>query len=197
MDILVTGARGGIATAIAQHFVKHNLYLPARQDMDVCSLDSIQSYLELIPNIDLLINNAGDLYSASIKDSIPDKWLNDINVNFVGTYLTTQALLKKYENVKVINIASASAYRSYKEWSSYCASKAAVVTLTKCLANEGEEAYCICPGGVDTPFRNKIDIVNSQMLAPTEIALLIEKITQGQYNSGDSIVIKSNVLEVR
>lgn len=197
MNVLITGGGGGIAQAIATHFEKYNFYLPTREELDVTSFFSVREYIKNITDLNLVINNAGALYSSSVKDSDPTAWLNDLRVNLLGPYYVTQEALKKFTDVKIINIASAAAYESYQDWSSYCASKAGVVTFTKCLAKEGVEAYCICPGGVDTPFRAKINISSKTLLDPQAIATLVDDILQKKYTSGDSIVIKTDILEVR
>ena len=97
MNILVTGASGGIAHSISNNLKHHNLYLPVRKEFDVTNLDNIRSYLDGIDDLDVLINTAGTLYDSSVKDSNPDMWLRDINVNFIGIYLVTQEVLKRFK----------------------------------------------------------------------------------------------------
>ncbi|MCG3817830.1 SDR family oxidoreductase [Photobacterium damselae] len=92
------------------------------------SIDSVNEYF-LNKLFDILINNAGSLYSSLIIDSNPELWVKDINVNLIGTYLVTRMELINNRSCLIINISSTAGYNAYKDWMSYCASKVGILKI--------------------------------------------------------------------
>lgn len=111
--------------------------------------------------LDGLINNAGLARPGSVETIVEEELLLQVNTNFVGTVLCSQAavpLLKASGNPRIINISSASAwhYDEMLHLSIYAATKAAVERFTRDLRNEvrdyGIGVSCIRPGNVMTEF---------------------------------------------
>jgi NAD(P)-dependent dehydrogenase (short-subunit alcohol dehydrogenase family) len=82
-------------------------------------------------------------------------------VNLTGTFLVCRAaipLLLDGGGV-IVNIASNAGIKAQPYSAAYCASKAGVVHLTRCLADEyvkrGIRANCVAPGGMDTPLQQE------------------------------------------
>ena len=195
-SILITGGAGDLAQTFKEIYKDDFIFfLPSRKEMDVTNQSSIEDYLS-DKDIDILINNAGCIHPKRILECDSDLWINDINVNLIGTFLASKSVLSKNADAIVINISSTAAYNSYPDWSSYCASKAAVVTLTKCLANDGFNSYCLCPGGFDTKFRDYFQLNNDNLMGTDEIATLILKTIEGKYNTGDILFIRKDKLLV-
>jgi len=194
---LVTGGNGGIARSIVEELTKtHQVLAPGRGDLDVSSQDSIAEWLKQNGVPEILVNAAGTIHPASVKDSDPDKWIRDISVNLIGPYLLCRALVRAGEGT-IINIASTAGYAAYKEWSSYCSSKSALIKLTKSLANEGVNAYSISPGATDTKFRDDLGLPNNRLQSPDVVAALVRDILDGKYSPGDDIFVRTGELEVR
>lgn len=195
-SILITGGAGDLAQTFKEIYKDDFIFfLPSRKEMDVTNQSSIEDYLS-DKDIDILINNAGCIHPKRILECDSDLWINDINVNLIGTFLASKSVLSKNADAIVINISSTAAYNSYPDWSSYCASKAAVVTLTKCLANDGFNSYCLCPGGFDTKFRDYFQLNNDNLMGTDEIATLILNTIEGKYNTGDILFIRKDKLLV-
>jgi NAD(P)-dependent dehydrogenase (short-subunit alcohol dehydrogenase family) len=131
--------------------------------------------------IDILVNNAGVLRPYPIVDFPLEEWERIFAVNVRGTFLCSQAVARQMiaqgEGGCIINIASASAAKADRESSAYCASKSAVVGLTRVLALElgshGIRANAILPGATDTQMLrdlfDQVPGVREELLAKTPL----------------------------
>lgn len=179
---IVTGATSGMGKAIAIALANEgaNLILSGRNEKagkelneeigkrahflpgDVGEMRYNQHLVELaIQNfgqIDGISTNAGRLGLGSITSLDPSDWSRTLDVNLNSVfYLLKYALpeLQKRPGSSVIINASIAAFKSFPNHPAYCASKAALVALTKQAAVDyGPDVRinCICPGPVDTPF---------------------------------------------
>lgn len=114
--------------------------------------------------LDILCNNAGIESVGTIVDVSEEKWEKVINVNLKGTFLCSKyaipRIIERGGGV-VINIASVLGLIGSKGEAAYCASKGAIVSLTRAMAldfaSQNIRVNCICPGSVLTPtFRRVI-----------------------------------------
>ncbi len=119
--------------------------------------------LERFGRIDILCNNAGIGTTKSIIEVEPDEWDRVFAVNVRGVYLCTRAVLPQmieHGGGIVINIASVLGLVGVPKRAAYCASKGAVITLTKQVATDfaeqGIRCNCICPGTVDSPWVGRL-----------------------------------------
>ena len=117
---------------------------------------------------DAVVNAAGTLYSSLVADSNPLLWIKDIEVNLIGSYLICRAAVKANKSVKLINVASTAAFNSYKDWTSYCAAKAGVVTLSKGLYKDDYHVVVLCPGAIQTKLRDGLTIDNPNIMTIAE-----------------------------
>lgn len=196
MRIVITGGNGDWASSFASKYGDiHEIFRPGKAELDVTCVDSVDNYFQERP-FDVLINAAGSIHSKRVTESIPMNWINDIKVNLIGAYLTSRAVLIKNPKAIVINISSTAAFNAYPDWSSYCSAKSGVVTLTKCLSNDGFNAFCLCPGGFDTKFRKNFNLDNSRLMPCDAVSDHVEKIIKGGYSSGDVVVFRKDFLEL-
>ncbi len=109
--------------------------------------------------VDVVVNNAGIFTQALLEEMTVQEWDRVLAVNLRGTFLVTRALLGPMLDQgwgRVINIASQLGQVGGVEVAHYCASKGAVIALTKALAREvagrGVLVNAIAPGPIQTPL---------------------------------------------
>ena len=126
--------------------------------MDVTTPESVSAGFHSVDQLDILINNAGVGHVGSIEECPFDEWRKLMRVNVDGAFLVTQAalpLLLESDYGSIVNIGSVAGLVGIKRRFAYCASKGAVVMMTRALAADYAgriRVNCICPGTVDTPF---------------------------------------------
>jgi NAD(P)-dependent dehydrogenase (short-subunit alcohol dehydrogenase family) len=171
---LVTGASRGIGAAIAQRFVAEgarvvnaSLIEPVYDDPGVISIIGdvsdpegaqrlVGEAAERLRKLDILVNNAGVELEATIEHTSPDEWDRVMAVNAKGPFLCSKFALPHLRRTRgvIVNTASVDAFWGEPELAAYCASKGAVLALTRCLAldhaEDGIRAVAICPGYVRT-----------------------------------------------
>ena len=108
-----------------------------------------------------LVNNAGMSRRISFAEATSEDWDGMMNVNARSAFLFTRWALAGLRAGKgsVVNIASIAGWTGEEGLAVYCASKAAVIALTKALALEfGEEVRfnAVCPGQIDTRMMARI-----------------------------------------
>ncbi|MEP1208609.1 MAG: SDR family oxidoreductase [Rhizobiaceae bacterium] len=135
---------------------------------DVANLEDIsravQMCVEKLGGLDVLVNNAGLIDPiARIEKSDPQAWSHVVDVNVKGVYYGIhQALpvMKAQGGGTIINISSGAATGALEGWSHYCSTKAAVLSLTKCVhkeeAENGIRMIGLSPGTVATEMQVQI-----------------------------------------
>jgi len=128
---------------------------------DVSSVESmLQGVLGEFPLIDILVNAAGIAIRKPAETFPIDEWQLVLDINTRGTFICCQAVgreMIKSHSGRIINLSSVRGrYGLSANYSAYCASKGAVLMLTKSLAVDyGPDKIrvnCLCPGITDTPL---------------------------------------------
>ena len=179
---LVTGGASGIGEATVKELAQAgaavwvgDINLPAAESLaaslpsaralrlDVTNPDSIANAVTQIGQLDILVNNAGIGHVGSIETTEPEDFDRLMNVNVRSVYLVTRAFLpllltarERRETVGcIVNVASVSGLVGIRQRFDYCATKGAVVAMTRQLAVEYPKTLrvnAVCPGTVQTPF---------------------------------------------
>jgi len=182
--ILITGASRGIGydtvlelaknpnnqlIALARNEAKLSTLLTATTadniqilPFDLANFDSVKliQSLKNMPKIDILVNNAGLLINQPFEQLKLQDWKNIFDINLFGVVQLIQQLLPKLlaaPSAHIINIGSMGGVQGSSKFpglSAYSASKAALATLTECLAEEFKDknikVNCLALGAVQT-----------------------------------------------
>ena len=109
--------------------------------------------------LDVVVAAAGIAGRGTVADTEPADWDRVLAVNLRGVYLTARAAiphLRAAGGGAIVNIASQLGLVAAASAAAYCASKGAVISLTRAMAidhgPEGIRVNCVCPGPTDTPL---------------------------------------------
>jgi len=212
---LITGASRGIGAAAARQFAAagYDLLLLARsapeleslatelrqgpRRVETCRLDlvdpaaiapALQELLGRGLTPTLLINNAGAAYTGALAEMPVEQWQWLFQLNLTSVFQVCQALLPvlRGNGGHIINVNSHAAHKTFPEWGAYCASKAALVSFSRCLAEEersnGVRVSMLTLGAVNTPLWDSETVHSSfdrrAMLSPERAAEALVSLAQ-------------------
>lgn len=208
---ILTGAGKGIGKAAAIALAKEGVHLGliARSSADLESLQqqlqsahgvrvffaaadvadkaqvdaAVSALTEQLGSVDILINNAGTAAFGTVVDMDPAEWERIIQVNLMGTYYVSRAVLPtmlKQNEGSIINIASTAGERGFATGSAYCASKFAVLGFTEALLQEVRKSNirvtALTPSTVNTELAANAGLSigdEDRMMQPEDVAELI------------------------
>ena len=173
---LVTGGASGIGEAISRVFTNAGASVTI-VDIDenradalarelpgsrvaICDITNESSVADLfrgVDRLDVLVNNAGIGLVGGVEETETGDFQRLFRVNVEGAFLVTRAAvpLLVASRGSMVNIGSVAGLIGVKKRFAYCATKGAVVAMTRQLAVDYPTQFrvnCICPGTVDTPF---------------------------------------------
>jgi len=125
--------------------------------MDVTDAASIAAAMRTIDRLDILVNNAGIGLVGDITRTSEEDFARVMRVNVTSVFLVTQAAfpLLLASRGSIVNIGSVAGQVGVKQRFAYCASKGAVLAMTRQIAVDYPKEVrinCIAPGTVQTPF---------------------------------------------
>lgn len=190
---LVSGANRGIGkalvTALLDRGVK-KVYATARNPaqlpdfgddrvvplkLDITDATQIQQAASEAADIDLLLNNAGVAAFSSILDGPMELVERDMNTNFYGTLNMVRnflPVLGKQDGAAIVNIVTIGAFVNFPIISGYCASKAALFSLTQGmrieLAAKNIAVHSVNPGPIDTDMAKDFEMDKTSPEATAE-----------------------------
>ena len=119
--------------------------------------------LERLGGLDVLVNNAGILYSATAVDTTDEQWLDTMAVNVNALFYLSRAAvrhMRRRGGGVIVNIASEWGLNGEPNHVAYCASKGAVVQITRCMAldhaRDNIRVNSVCPGEIHTQMVEEI-----------------------------------------
>ena len=129
------------------------------QDVDA----AVERIVTELGGLHVLVNNAGVNRHSYVHEQSEEDWNAVLQVDLNGPMLCTRAATRHMIPQgygRIINIASIMGLIGYPKRGAYCASKGALVNLTRCyaveLAEHGITVNCICPGPFETPMTGKL-----------------------------------------
>ncbi|MDI1315286.1 SDR family oxidoreductase [Prosthecobacter sp.] len=162
---LITGGQGDLAQAMRAELQQAGFVVltPGRDTLDVTNPDSVRAFFTALPQLDLLINNAGVCQDISVAKMTEEQFDHVLDVNLKGTFLVSQAALKlmsKQRHGHLVNIGSYSALSGPAGQANYAASKAGLIGLTQSIAKEygirNVRANCVLPGFLETKMTRQL-----------------------------------------
>ena len=177
---LVTGAGSGIGAAVARRLAAggasvvladvrpDGIEALARELGDgveplVLDVRDEAAVAPAAASLDVLANVAGIGSTQSAPDTPLEVWEDVFAVNARGTFLTCKHAIPDMAargGGAIVNVASVAALVGLRNRAAYCASKGAVVALTRALAvdhvGEGIRVNAVCPGTVDSPWVRRL-----------------------------------------
>ena len=219
--VLVTGAGSGIGAAVAQQFAAAGAELivadlqpdPVAGELGARALQlDVRDEAQVAPamsELDVLVNVAGIGSTTTAPDTSLEVWDNVFAVNARGTFLCCKHAIPGMiarGGGAIVNVASVAALVGLRNRAAYCASKGAVVALTRALAvdhvGDGIRVNAVAPGTVDSPWvRRLVDETGESIDAlrarqplgrlgmPDEIADAVLYLAAAEFVTGSVLVI--------
>jgi benzil reductase ((S)-benzoin forming) len=197
---LITGASQGLGCALAQAIlarpdtrvlgisrhatIEHSRY--QHQPLDLSDIEAVEHNLAKIflPRPDAqsltLINNAGTLGEIGYAGELPNEHFQFVfDLNVVAPAMLMNTFLDAYSSLigiprTILNISSGAAQRPVDGWAAYCASKAALNSLSETIQKEqdqrgsGVRVWSLSPGVVDTAMQAHIRTADSAQFSEQE-----------------------------
>ena len=179
--VIVTGATRGIGLATAKAFLDAGarVAVNGRTEASVAkAIDSLDGGENLVSapgdisraddcdlmvkasvgelgGLDVLVNNAGVYFRGSMADTDEAAWDYVLDANLKGLFFCSRAALPALKSSRgnIVHVASEAGLNGYADSTAYCASKGAVVSLTRSMAIElapDIRVNCVCPGVIVT-----------------------------------------------
>ncbi len=165
---------------------------------DIVAADEVQTALDHVTaelgTLNVLYNNAGVNSSGSVLTSTEDDWDRCMAVNAKGTYICSAAAARMMAGNgggSIVNQGSVAALVGVPNFAAYCASKGAVVALTRSmavdLAPEGIRVNVICPGTVYTELMRPMLTARGGADEAKGLAMTIAKYPIGRLGTPEDI----------
>lgn len=219
--VLITGGATGIGKSTAILFAQKGYdvfvtYNQTKPDFDgvtkiKCNLENEEDILNLfktVGNIDILVNNAGISLIKQINDTTAEEYDKIMSVNARSYFLCSREaiklMLKNHEGA-IVNVSSMWGQTGASCEIAYSMSKAAVIGLTRSLAEElapsGITVNCVCPGIIDTRMNNMFDKNELEEEVPLgrlgtseEVADAIFYLTQNKYITAQILGVNGGII---
>jgi NAD(P)-dependent dehydrogenase (short-subunit alcohol dehydrogenase family) len=165
---LVTGGASGIGAEVARRFLEEGAEVVVADlaggdiEVDVRSRASVMAGVSeaaaRLGGLTTVVCNAGRPVLGAVDELPETEWDDGAATNLKGVYLTVKSAWPYLVESRgcVLSTASTLGLMAVGGQAAYCAFKAGVVMLTKCLAldgaREGIRANCVCPGMIETPM---------------------------------------------
>jgi NAD(P)-dependent dehydrogenase (short-subunit alcohol dehydrogenase family) len=117
----------------------------------------VSGTVERLGGLDVLVNNAGILYTANALETSDEQWLDTMAVNVNALFYLSRAAVRHMKSAgcgAIVNVASEWGLNGEANHVAYCASKGAVIQITRCMAldhaRDNIRVNSVCPGEIHT-----------------------------------------------
>ncbi len=171
--------------------------------VDVTDADTVQAMVgmtnDAFGRLDILVNNAGAAIGPSpVLQMAEDAWRRTVEINATGRFLCSKyalpLMIEGGRGGRIVNMSSLAAERPKPYVSAYAASKAAVVALTKSLAQEvaefGITVNAVLPGDVDTALKQwglQLEAMLMGLTYEEVMAAAVAKVPLGRFAIPDDV----------
>ena len=156
----------------------------------------VEAALSQFDRVDILVNNAGIIWPVDqVYEADPEEWAYNIHCNLVGPFQMARNVLPVMIDQgygRIVNVTSGAADNVAPGWSAYCAAKAGLNMLTRCLAAElqadgvpGVTVNALAPGMVDTEMQADVRSIDTHD-SSLDFSRFHEAHRQGALLSADS-----------
>ncbi|MEM6892207.1 MAG: SDR family oxidoreductase [Bacteroidota bacterium] len=207
-SVLITGANRGIGFALVEKALEKGaskVYATYRSKgnrsaleqfgervvpihLDLADASTIAALSNSVPDLDVLINNAGLFTGTNLLEDTEEQLRNDLETNLFGTLAVTKALLptlRKQGSAAIINLSSIAGLASMPSFGGYSVSKAGVHSLTQSLRgklkDDGISVHGVYPGPVATRLTEGFE------METTPASVVAENILNGFENGVEEI----------
>ena len=153
--------------------------------------------------LDVLVNNAAVFFEGTLEKLTEKDWDRILGINLKGTFFCAQAaarIMQRQRRGRIINISSLGGLQAWPGHMHYCASKAAVIMLTRCLAKALApyiQVNSVAPGTIlfpgDRPERIEKERRSTLLQRPGRPEDIAETVlflaTQGEFITGQVFVV--------
>lgn len=169
---------------------------------------------ETFGRVDVLINNAGINRDNSFLEMSDEEWEMVTSTVLKGTFICSQEFARRYSGTSgsIINFGATTAITGRKNGANYCAARAGVLTMTRCMALElapNIRVNTVTPGRVDTEevrlryhtdnpenrMKFEQDVPLKRMGEPSDVAsMILYLVESGHYITGQNMIVDGGLL---
>ncbi len=204
VDVAVAARTLHLSVALAKELKAKYKIRPLAIELDVTKPPSVENMAEKLlkfyMRIDIIVNNAGVMHMDQLLGADVSEFTETLGTNIGGPFLVNRALVEEMMQVKrghIINVAAMAGLSGAPYLSAFCASKAALISLTQSwaveLAEYGIIVQALCPDIVDTEsLRAILDIGGAATLSPQAVAdKILDLLTDDQTESGAVVPLEA------
>ena len=225
-NALVTGAGSGIGAAVARRLAAQGANV-VLADLSLAAVEELAGELgpatrplqldvrdeervaPAMADLDVLVNVAGIGSTTNAPETSLEVWEDVFAVNARGTFLCCKHAIPGMAargGGSIVNVASVAALVGLRNRAAYCASKGAVVALTRALAvdhvGDGIRVNAVCPGTVDSPWVRRLVEESGESLdalrarqplgrlgTTDEVAEAVDYLVSAEFATGSVLVV--------
>ncbi len=162
VNVMAIGRREGAARALCEGIAETGgiaAYALGEITAPEFAIRAVSETEDRFGALDILVNAAGTIFRGAAEQTTNDDWLAVLSVNVSGTFYMSRAAIpamRRSGGGSIVNLGSTVGLVGCAGLAAYCASKGAVVNLTRAMAldhaSEGIRVNSVNPGAVDTPM---------------------------------------------